>query len=170
MMNAIRSSMSGLRTALPLALLLVAGIACAAPYASRHGPTISNMNRDEILQWIDKLNADLGGKGYGHVKDEGRHRIEASEAEIRRLLQDVRSLDTLNDAQKVALFNETQAIVAVLNDSEKDRMICEREKVTGSHRPVVLCMTVEERQKQADVTKQALFDSERVHKPTRPGS
>lgn len=169
-MMSTRSVISGLRVALPLVLALCAGAAVAEPYASRHAPTISNMDRDQILQWIDKLNADLSGKGYGHVKDEGRHKIEASEAEIRHLLQDVRSLDALNDTQKVALFNETQAIVAVLNDSEKDRMICERERVTGSHRPVVLCMTVEERRKQADVTKQALFDSERVHKPTRPGS
>jgi hypothetical protein len=160
-----RTVLSGLRAALPLVLALCAGSAFAEPYASRHAPTISNMDRDQILQWIDKLNVDLGGKAYGHVKDEGRHKIEASEAEIRHLLQDVRSLDALDDTQKVALFNETQAIIAVLNDSEKDRLICERERVTGSHRPVVLCMTVEERRKQSDITKQALFDSQRVHKP-----
>lgn len=169
-MNALRSLFSGLRSALPVVLFLVAGAAWAEPYASRHAPTISNMNRDQILAWIDKLNVDLGSKGYGHVKDEGRHKIEASEAEIRHLLENVHSLDALNDTQKVSLFNETQAIVAVLNDSEKDRMICEREKTTGSHRSVVLCMTVEERRKQADITKQALFDSERAHKPTRPGT
>ncbi len=133
--------------------------AFAEAIVSRSAPTIANMDKGQILSWLDQLNRDLNDKkAYGHVKDNGRHEIEGAEGIIRNLLGRVKTLDELSEPQRVELFNANEKIISVLNDSEKDRLVCVREYPTGSHRPVVSCMTVAERDHNREESQKAALD------------
>lgn len=134
----------------------------AEAIVSKSAPKIANMDRGQILSWLDQLNRDLNDKkAYGHVKDNGRHEIEGAEGIIRNLLGRVKTLDELSETQRVELFNQNEKIISVLNDSEKDRLVCVREYPTGSHRPVVSCMTVAERDHMREESQKAALDMQK---------
>ena len=64
--------------------------------------------------------------------------------------RDVQAGQTFTAEEKEAMTQEER--VAVYNEQvrEKDRLICRKEKRTGSHRSITVCRTVEE--KEADET------------------
>lgn len=161
-MKRVTLSLLVVSAALSGAALLVSPASYAEAIVAKSAPTITNMDRGQILSWLDQLNRDLNDKkAYGHVKDAGRHEIEGSEGIIRNLLGRVKSLDELSEPQRVELFNANEKIISVLNDSEKDRLVCVREYPTGSHRPVVSCMTVAERDHLREESQKASLDMQK---------
>ncbi len=71
--------------------------------------------------------------------------------------RDVQAGPTFTEEEKEALTQEDR--VAVYNEQvrEKDRLICRREKRTGSHRSTMVCRTVEEKEADADSARDALM-------------
>ncbi len=156
------------------ALALALGVAFAAPAAhadgslTRHAPMISNMERDDVIDWLDKVDRDLASPKFRHVKDDDRERIDRASRDARRMLAEVQQLAGLSETQRVDLLNDTQQIVGILNGAEGDRLICERESITGTHTRVVVCVTQRERDLAREMTQSDLREIERRHYPVKP--
>lgn len=155
------------------ALALTLGVAFAVPVAhadgtlTRYAPTLSNMERDDVIDWLDKVDRDLSSPKYRHVKDDDRARIGLASRDARKMLAGVQTLAGLNETQRVDLVNDTQQIVSVLNGAEMDRLICERESITGTHTRVVVCVTQRERELAAEMTRADIREIERRHYPVK---
>ncbi len=98
---------------------------------------------------INKALSD--GETYSELQPADLRVVQDSLGRISNLLGDAQTIDQMSPDAKVELFNEQEKVNTLLVQAHKDsRMICRREKPTGSHRPTTLCLTVAERRRQRE--------------------
>jgi hypothetical protein len=115
------------------------------------------------------IEADLAdGKTYVEISAEDRAQVVKAMDRISGLLAGVDSSDSLEDAQKAALFNDQEQINTLLTSAAEDsRLICTRTVPTGSHRKVTVCQTVGERRRRREQDQDTMFDAQKVRLPNR---
>src|SRR5204863_5076150 len=90
-----------------------------------------------------------GGMGpdgrFEFVTDKERAAVEVALADIERTLAGHQSIVELSEAEKVTLFNAQEQVNAILAKRDRDRVICERRVVVGSHFPQTVCETYGEK-------------------------
>lgn len=80
---------------------------------------------------------------YAEIGYNGRRDVLANLAAISRLLEGVTSLEQLEYAERVEMFNLQEQVNSILTKAAEDsRIVCKRQKVTGSHRTETQCHTV----------------------------
>lgn len=126
-----------MRTVLMFMMLSFLAPAFAGPAAIRDVPKYLDHQRDlrEDVQYSKK---------FAHVGKDAKARLYKAQDEIFSLLEGRSSVDELSTDQRIALFNAQETVNSVLTDAELDREVCKREKVLGSHRSSLVCMTVRE--------------------------
>lgn len=98
---------------------------------------------------INKALSD--GETYSELQPADLRVVQDSLGRISTLLGGAQTIDQMSPDAKVELFNEQEKVNTLLLQAHKDsRMICRREKPTGSHRPTTLCLTVAERRRQRE--------------------
>lgn len=105
-------------------------------YAATEFQTIAN----EI-----RIQMEPGGR-YGDVPAIDRPKIEEQLNVMASLLEGVEVIEELKDEDRVRLFNAQEKINGLLLQHDGQRLVCEKTRVTGSHRPRTVCMTYAERQ------------------------
>ncbi|HET7842710.1 MAG TPA: hypothetical protein VFL14_01070 [Xanthomonadales bacterium] len=121
-------------------LMLALSPAFAAPVAIRDVPKYLDHQRD--------LRDDvMYSKKFKHVQKRDRERLYKAQDEIFSLLEGRASVDELSPDQLIALYDAQGVVNAVLEDAELDREVCKREKLVGSHRSSLVCMTVREQRR-----------------------
>lgn len=125
---------------LGLALAVVHGRAlAAAPLVDVNRPF--EEQRSTILAELND------GTTYSEISADDRRRVVSSLNRISGLL-DNREASELPEATRVEVFNEQELVNALLAGAREDsRLVCKREKKTGSNRPTNNCMTVAERRR-----------------------
>lgn len=85
----------------------------------------------------------LAGKGaYKDIDAEVRLDLLDKQETVMRLLEGRKSTSELTPPDQVALVNTLGIIAAIVEKAEDERMVCRREKMTGSNRPETICKTV----------------------------
>jgi hypothetical protein len=80
---------------------------------------------------------------YAEIGYNGRRDVLANLAAISRLLEGVSSLEQLDYAERVEVFNLQEQVNSILTKAAEDsRVVCKRQKITGSHRTETQCHTV----------------------------
>ncbi len=122
-------------------LLLVVTVNAAASF----GPP---SNVQEILREQRAIQSETEGTtgNYSRFKPEAKQRLMRAQAKVFRLLDGNSTIDHLNELQKVELFNALQEVQAILEDNEKDRLICKRERKVGTTIRETRCATVAQRE------------------------
>lgn len=108
----------------------------------RSNPKSAPSIRDIVAQQT-ALRAQVQGR-RGAFKDmhEGdRLRLLARQDRLLELLRGKESLDGLRAEERVEVFNALQEVEAGATKAEEERTICERTRLTGSHRFSVVCMS-----------------------------
>lgn len=95
------------------------------------------------------INKALGdGETYAEISPEDVRTVQESLGRISTLLAGAQGISEMSPDAKTELFNEQERINTLLTRAHKDsRLVCRREKPTGSHRPSTLCLTVAERRR-----------------------
>ncbi len=88
----------------------------------------------------------ITGRRFKHLDNESRNRLLGAQDELFALLEGKISIEELDAAEQVAVYNAQGVVNAVLADAELDREICKRERTLGSHRVMTVCMTVREQE------------------------
>ena len=143
-----------LALALGVSLALSAGAACAQ--APEQPQTVS-----EILQFQHALRAKID-KANGEYSrfDEGQiSRMRQAQDNVFHMLAGVDSLDELNETQKIQVSNSLDQIKAILLANEGNRLICYREKKTGTNLLTKRCETYADREARARETQQQMIDA-----------
>jgi len=65
----------------------------------------------------------------------------AKQDSLLRLLGDKQDPAELSESQRTEAFNTLEWIEAAINDEHDERMVCTRERATGSNRVVRVCKT-----------------------------
>lgn len=88
--------------------------------------------------------------GYSHFTDAERKAIFSKQDELHVLVDGKNTIDELGPDGKIAVANALEAVNALVNRAEDNRLICERVKPLGSNRPQNKCITVGERRRMRD--------------------
>lgn len=92
-----------------------------------------------------RIQMEPGGR-YGYVPNIDRPKIEEQLATMTSLLKGVEVIEELSHEDRVRLFNAQEKINGLLLQHDGQRLVCEKTRVTGSHRPRTVCMTYAERE------------------------
>jgi len=138
-------------------MILCAALLAIAPAALADQEQLALTEGDFAAQRaaIEKNLAD--GKTYAEISPADRSKVRESLARISGRLEGVDSVDALAEPIKVALFNDQEIVNTILTRAASDsRLVCQRIKVTGSHRPQNICQTVAERRRRMEADQREL--------------
>lgn len=123
------------------ALLVMAGAAAAEERGTRVDlDSQFTAQRDAILAELKD------GETFVEIEPGERTQVVAALDRMTAAVEQAGGVANLGDAQQVAMFNDQELVNTILTKAGDDsRLICKRERKTGSHRMVNHCMTVAER-------------------------
>jgi hypothetical protein len=153
-----------LALALGVSLALSAGATFAQ--APEQPQTVS-----QILQFQHALRAKID-KANGEYSrfDEGQiARMKQAQDNVFRMLSGVNSLDDLTEDQKIEVSNSLDQVKAILLANEGNRLICYREKKTGTNLLTKRCETYADREAHARESERAMQDLSRTMQSTNGG-
>lgn len=141
-----------LALALGVSLALCAGTAFADD--STQSQTVS-----EIVQFQHALRAKLDNPTgeYSRFDEDTIRRMRHAQDNVFHVLAGVTSLDQLNAEQKVNVSNSLDEVKAILLANEGNRLICHRERKTGTNLVSRQCRTVAQREADMHEVDRQLF-------------
>ena len=124
-------------------LLFAAGALQAAPKADLFP------DGKPLAEQIQQIDTDLNdGKTYSEIKADARTRVREALGRMRSTLERYPGQATLPAQAATEVFNDQQLVNTVLTRAREDsRLICRREKATGSNFATTQCMTVAQRER-----------------------
>jgi hypothetical protein len=138
-------------------LLAVAGSDATAD------PVAQNMDAGAIRAQQAQIRTDVVARTgrYAKLSEAQRQDLLAKQDVVNRLLEGRSAITDLPESDRISVFNALEAISAIINNEEDDRMVCKRHKPVGSNRPQTVCKTVaqlraEQRSVQADEGRRTL--------------
>jgi hypothetical protein len=109
-------------------------------------------NKDDFTAVVAAVHQQmLPGGHYEFTSKKDRADIDTQFGEMQSLFDKYGSVDRMDEKSKVQLFNDQQAVNAVLTHNDSNRLICERVASVGSNLPKTTCRTYGEiRQEHSD--------------------
>lgn len=141
-------------------VVTVAMLVLAFGHATAGEPTLADI-RTQQLELRGKL--ERQDESLASLSDREREQFQAAQQRVFVILDRHDEADGMHPAARTRLTNELEAISALVEGAGKDRMVCKREKRTGSQRHVRVCKTVAQRE-------QELEDARRAWNPPSPCS
>lgn len=144
-------------------------LALAALFALAAGPAFAaddgvDDTVPEILATQHALRAKLDQREgeYSKFSHADLARMRRAQDTVFEVLDGVTSLDELNAAERTELSNALSQIKATLASDEGSRLICHRERKTGTNLVTKRCETVAEREARARDSQQQMQDFSRT--------
>src|SRR5690606_40977368 len=104
-----------------------------------------------------------GSEQYSEITESARAAALALLDRLETRLDGVSEVSTLPEQAKVSVFNDQEALNAILTGAAADsRQSCRREHVVGSNRRQNVCMTVAERRRRAEQSREYVGDIQRM--------
>ena len=141
-----------------LALALGVSLALCAGTAFADEPT-QPQTVSGILQFQHALRTKLDSPSgeYSRFDEDALSRMKRAQDNVFRVFSGVTSLDQLNAEQKVNVSNSLDEIKAILLANEANRLICHRERRTGTNLVERRCETVAQREANAHDSDRQMF-------------
>lgn len=125
------------------------------------GANQANLDASAIREQQKQIRADAeAGKGrYAKLSPKQRQELFHQQERVGQLLDaNVQNTTELPESDQVALFNALESIEAIVNNAEKERMICERHKPVGTNRPRTVCRTAAQRAAERDASQERVIE------------
>ena len=133
-------------------LVMSAGTAAAADRDTR-----VDVNGEFAAQQQKIMTALGDGESYSEISNADKEKVIGALSRIGTALQQGGGIEGLTKDQKVAAFNDQELANAILTKAGEDsRLVCKREKKTGSHMTTTQCLTVAERNRAREHAQQEL--------------
>jgi hypothetical protein len=108
-------------------------------------------NLAKYIGEIDRAIAMAREGQYGKLQRGSEERLVNAREKIGALLHDVSDPRELSPDKRIELFNAHEEIASIINHQDKGRVVCTRERKTGSRLSTTECMTVGEREERARI-------------------
>ncbi|AWH26373.1 hypothetical protein [Stenotrophomonas sp. YAU14D1_LEIMI4_1] len=105
-----------------------------------------------LLPQLDKIDKDLNdGETYSELSAQDRGRVRETLVRLRRVGEEYRDGASMPESVRTQVFNDQETVNVVLTQAREDsRLICRREKTTGSNRATTQCLTAAQRERMRD--------------------
>lgn len=149
--------------------LIGAALALALPGAALAGAEAVNVEKGSFFEQRAAINeAFAEDRLYSEISDADRRAVIQALDKMEAVLGE-RSIDELNQAEKVELFNAQEIVNTKLTQASEDsRIVCRREHIPGSHIRTNVCFTVAERRKMRERDSDALRAAQAKHSQPEP--
>ncbi|MGQ4581962.1 hypothetical protein [Lysobacter sp. F60174L2] len=119
----------------------------ASPASAQVGDALSF---DEVRTQQAEIRADAGARRgvYENLSERQHRQLEDRQHAVLRMIEGKQSPRELSEPQRMDLFNQLEAIEALVNQAEDQRMVCERVATIGSNRKQRVCKTVAQRREE----------------------
>ena len=145
-------------------LLLSAGAAFGSTKESSHQTL--DVSRSFQSQHDAIIKALGDGETYSEISADDLQVVRQSLNRLAGLVDGVQSVEQLPEETRVRVFNEQERVNTLLTRAAADsRMVCRREKPTGSNRPSNICLTVAERRRHRDAANDFFRNNPRAQGP-----
>ncbi len=115
-----------------------------------------------IAEQLDKVERALSSEDYSEISTEDKSRVRTAINRIRSKVGDKERVDQLPLNQRTDVFNEQEVVNTIMSRAKEDsRMVCRRERATGSNMNKNVCMTVAQRREATENAKSMLRDQRR---------
>lgn len=131
------SKISFYRTVFVAALLVASS--CYATDSKQADMTAAEFTAQKAL-FVQQLD---DGKTYSEITPENRKQVVSTLDRMDARVQKFGSVNQMTDAERVAFFNDQEAVNTLLTNAKEDsRVVCKRETPVGSHMMVTKCRSV----------------------------
>ena len=127
----------------------------ASPASAQVGDALSF---DEVRTQQAEIRADAGARRgvYENLSERQHRQLEDRQDALLRMIEGKQSPRELSEPQRMDLFNQLEAIEALVNQAEDQRLICERVATIGTNRKERVCKTVAQRREEMRFAQDAL--------------
>jgi hypothetical protein len=124
-------------------MILCSAFAVAATSAAEKTKDVVKADTKDAFDAVAAdVRKQMSGDGrYAYVKPDERAKVEAGLAEMEKLFDANGSVDRMDKATQVELFNAQERVNAILTLRDRDRLICERVAPPGSRIVGTTCRT-----------------------------
>lgn len=115
----------------------------AAPAAFAADTEGKSLDIQEIVAQQQQIRRDLRSADgdYRGLSRTDQAELARRQDELLRMLEGKQTADELSPSERLAAFNNLEWIEGMLNSEQNDRLVCRRERVTGSNRLTSVCRT-----------------------------
>ncbi len=136
-----------------LSSLFAVGVTCAQEVAEGQSAAPVAAGQDPMQQipaTLKALEAAQAGE-YGKLRRDDKRRLDAADREIQVLLQDNSDLHTLDEQERVRLFNAQETIMGIVSGLKRSQLVCTYRQNVGTRFRTKHCVTrdIAEAQKRA---------------------
>ena len=138
--------MRGFTTTLAICLFVFSGFVQAKD---------PDLQTSEILSEQQAIRADVEAQvgRYADMPLVKRSAIIANQDKLFVLLEGKANTNELSPQQKTEAFNALEQVSAAINNTEDERIVCERKKTTGSHQVTRVCKSVAQIREDRDIAR-----------------
>ncbi|HAI48050.1 hypothetical protein D3C87_305410 [compost metagenome] len=145
--------------------LLVAGTAQA-----KRGEDVVKMTESEpVAAQVDRVKAALNSESYSEISQDDKGRVQQALGRIQQKMEGHTLSSELSPEDRTAVFNDQELVNTVMTKAKEDsRLVCRRERSTGSNMQQSVCTTVAQRRRATD-NGRALLNEHQQFNNLNPG-
>ncbi len=127
------------------AIVGAALLQASAVYASKTEVIVKAQNKDDFTAVVAAVHQQMQQGGRYEFVDKGeREKVDASFSDMQTLFDKYGTVAQMDESAKVQLFNDQEAVNAILTRRDDKRLVCESVSPIGSHIPRTSCRTYRE--------------------------
>ena len=147
----------------PLMAATVILLQVASVQAKEAKPDVKANTKDEFAAVADHVRQQMGPGGRFEFVDKTEHAtVDHDLANMQSLYDKFGTVDAMDQASKVELYNNQSEVNAILTKKDADREICEQVKPMGSNIPKTVCRTNRQMQEENGAAQRYMQDLKQV--------
>ncbi|MGV6490799.1 hypothetical protein ACTUVK_002829 [Stenotrophomonas rhizophila] len=103
---------------------------------------------EPVSAQVDRVKAALNSESYSEISPEDKGRVHQALGRIEQKMEGHTLSSELSPVDRTAVFNDQELVNTVMSKAKEDsRLICRRERATGSNMSQSVCTTVAQRRR-----------------------
>ncbi|MGF6418005.1 hypothetical protein ABH900_001476 [Stenotrophomonas sp. AN71] len=146
-------------------LTLMLGLALAATVQAKSEKSDVRFDANApVADQIRSVESAINADDYSEIGLEDKSRVQQALGRIKIKMGDHERVEQLSPHDRTEIFNDQEVINTIMTRARADsRMVCRRERSTGSNMPQSVCLTVAQRRRAQEDSRKALNDSQRFN-------
>ncbi len=148
---------------IPVALMLGLALATTAHARPEKAQVKFDANAP-VAEQIRSVEAAINSEDYSEIGLEDKSRVQQALGRIKIKMGDHERIEQVSPQDRTQIFNDQEVINTIMTRAHADsRMVCRRERTTGSNMPQSVSLTVAQRRKAQEDSRKALNDNQRFN-------
>jgi len=146
-------------------------LAAGGAWAASSEETVRLSADEPAAAQLERVETALGSDKYSEMTLEDKSAVQQAIGRIRMKMEGHARVDELNPQARTAVFNDQEVVNNLMTRGKEDsRMVCRRERVTGSNMQQSTCRTVAQRRRDTEDSRRLLDNQQRGNQTIKIGA